>query len=140
MRAECSSGKVNRATGASNPEGCVLARARGPAGSHVDNWVDLNWNKTASRDERREHSLPREGSVMGGGVMKVTGQCRYSPAGLGGCPRGNQRGPFVSCHMWPHGPCGPCHTLQCKDGCPWHQAHGGPVASHWEKRVGSIPF
>ena len=67
MRAECSSGKVNRATGASNPAGCVLACARGPGGSHVDNWVDLNWNKTVSQDERREHSLPREGSVMGGG-------------------------------------------------------------------------
>lgn len=72
MRAECSSGKVNRATGASNPEGCVLARARGPVGSHVDNWVDLNWNKTV---ERLEHILPREGSVIVG-VTNVTGQCR----------------------------------------------------------------
>ena len=44
----------------------------------------------------------------------------------------------MSCHMWPHGL---CHTLQCKDGCPWHQGpHGGPAARHWEKRVGSIPL
>ena len=103
MRAECSSGKVNRATGANDPEGCVLARTTGPGGCHVDNWVDLNWNKTVSQDERLEHSLPGEGSVVVG-VMNVTGQCRYAPAGLGGCPRGNQRGLSVSCHMWPCAP------------------------------------
>lgn len=69
MRAERTSGKVNRATGANNPEGCVLARARGPGRSHVDNWVDVNWNK------RLEHSLPGDGSVVVG-VMSVTDQCR----------------------------------------------------------------
>lgn len=34
MRAANSSGKVNRMTGANEPEGCVLACNRGPVGSH----------------------------------------------------------------------------------------------------------
>lgn len=50
MRAANSSGKVNRMTGANEPEGCVLACNRGPVGSHVENWVGLNWNKMISQD------------------------------------------------------------------------------------------
>lgn len=50
MRAANSSGKVNRMTGANEPEGCVLAWNRGPVGSLVENWVGLNWNKMIGRD------------------------------------------------------------------------------------------
>ena len=50
MRAANSFGKVNRVTGANEPEGCVLACNRGPVGSHVENWVDLNWNKMIKKN------------------------------------------------------------------------------------------
>lgn len=50
VRAANSFGKVNRMTEANEPEGCVLACNRGPVGSHVENWVDLNWNKITSQD------------------------------------------------------------------------------------------
>ena len=56
-------------------------------GSHVENWVHVNWNKMVSQDERIEHSWAGEGSVVEG-VMNVTGQRGYAPAGLGGRPGG----------------------------------------------------
>lgn len=43
-------GKVNKMTEANEPEGCVLACNRGAVRSHVENWVDLIWNKMVSQD------------------------------------------------------------------------------------------
>lgn len=57
-----------RATGANNPEGCVLARARGQ-GSHVDNWVDV-----VNKRLRAQLAWGRE--CGGGGDESVTDQCR----------------------------------------------------------------
>lgn len=127
-------------TGASEPEGCALACARGLVGSHKEDWVDLNWNKTVSQDERVQHSLAGEGSVVEG-VMDVTGQRGYAPAGLGGRPRGgSDRSLCELPHVATWAVCLHFMDSSVKGGCPWHHAHGGPAANHREKCVGSIVF
>lgn len=55
------------------------------------------------------HSLAGGGSVVEE-VMDITGEHRYTPAGLGGCSGGH---PIVSvsCHPWPHRLCIPASHM-----------------------------
>lgn len=53
-------------TEANEPEGCVLAWNRGPVGSHVENRVDLNWNKMIHEDETTQLSWGRKRGWAGG--------------------------------------------------------------------------
>lgn len=86
------------------------------------------------------HSLAGGGSVVEE-VMDITGEHRYTPAGLGGCSGGH---PIGFCELPPVAtqvvhPSFSYASVKGR-GCPRGLAPGGHAASHPGKCVGSIIF